>query len=204
MQSTWHHWLCLATVVALFSGCVPYADQPLTDPGESVIDAALLGTWFWNEDSENGFVHIGTNAKGDRLRLLMVTRYRDGELDVAEFAGHASTIGGNTYLNLKAVGSVPGVPDGYFFMKVMPSAESLGIALMAHEVVERAIADGTLAGNVGEPGNPSSVHITDRPARLREFLIRHDKSLYAQVKQLPRLRLPDPSPSPAVQPKTTP
>lgn len=88
MESRWRISVCIAIVAAFFSGCVPSADQPLTDPGITAIDEALLGTWFWNEDAENGFVHIGTNSEGNRLRRLMVTRYRDGELDVAEFVGH--------------------------------------------------------------------------------------------------------------------
>ena len=191
MKNRWIFGVYVTVISALLTGCVPYADQPLTDPGKSLIAASPRGTWYWNEASEHGFVHIGTNEAGDRLRLLMVTLYtRDGELEIAEFSGHPSVIGGNTYLNLKAVGTVPGAPDGFFFMKIIPDENSLGFAFMDGHVVEKAIGDGTLKGTVGKPGDSMAIHITDTPARLRDFLVKNEKALYGQVKFLPRLVLP--------------
>ena len=190
MGERWIRWTCIVALLGALTGCVPDADQPLTDPGRDAIDAAMLGTWYWNEEGENGFVHIGTNEAGDRLHLLMITHYRDGEMEVGEFSGHPSVIGGNIYLNLKAARPYMGAPEGVFFMKVIPSDTSLGVAFMDPDTVKAAIGAGTLKGTVGRPGDSRALHITDTPARLRDFILRHDATLYATVKVLPRLVLP--------------
>ena len=44
----------VAIIVALMflGGCVPYSENPLTDPKSEKIDSAILGTWFWNEEGD--------------------------------------------------------------------------------------------------------------------------------------------------------
>jgi len=76
-------------------GCVPYSDNPLTDPNKEKIDRAILGTWFWNEESDSGFVHIGLNKESKLLQVIMIEHDKDGTIDVSEFNGHTSSLGNN-------------------------------------------------------------------------------------------------------------
>ena len=95
-------------------GCVPYSDNPLTTPGKEQIDSAIFGTWFWKDDNESGYIHIGPDKKSKLLRLLMLEFDRNGELAVSEFSGHTSSLEGSRYLNLK--GCNGGRTPDYKFM----------------------------------------------------------------------------------------
>ena len=84
-------------------GCVPHSDNPLTPPGEEKLDSSVFGTWFWKNENESGYIHIGLDEKSKYLRLIMLELETDGELEVSEFSGHTSSLEGNTYFNLKGV-----------------------------------------------------------------------------------------------------
>ena len=172
-------------------GCVPYSDNPLTTPGKEQIDSAIFGTWFWKEDNESGYIHIGPDKKSKLLRLLMLEFDRDGELEVSEFSGHTSSLEGSRYLNLKWVRPAQGDITGYMFIKYRVSSGSLGIALMDSKVAEKAIKKGLLKGEVKKSDWSSSVRITEGQEKLQKFILRKDNELFPEMKYLQKLELPN-------------
>lgn len=184
-------WICLGVMMiglVLTAGCLPYADHPLTPPGAQEIDARVLGTWYWNESEENGFVHIGQHKKNGLLQILMVEMDADGEIEVMEFSGHTSQIDDLLILNLQWV--QPEEAPGYFFVRYLPRVDALGIAIMAENPLEKAISDGTLVGEIIKKKWGDEVHITADAATLRKFVVQNRASLFEEVKFLPRLSLP--------------
>ena len=53
----------LTFLILLLLGCVPGSDNPLTDPDKEKIDLSLLGTWYWKDENESGYIHIGLDEK---------------------------------------------------------------------------------------------------------------------------------------------
>jgi len=177
--------------VVFVLGCVPYSDNPLTAPTKEQIDASVLGTWFWKDENESGYVHIGLDEESKLLRLIMLDFDRDGDLEASEFSGHTSSLEGNTYLNLKWVRPKQDEITGYMFVKYIASSDSLGLALMDSKVAEKAIKNGLLKGQVKKGNWSSSIHIEEGQKELQEFFAWKDKELFPEMKHLPRLELPN-------------
>ena len=172
-------------------GCVPHSDSPLTAPGKEQIYSSIVGSWFWKNENESGYIHIGLDQESKLLRLLMLEFERDGELEVSEFSGHTSSLEGNKYLNLKWVRPVQDEITGYIFVKYIVSKGSLGIAFMDSEVAEKAIKYGSLKGKVKKGDWSSLVHITEEQKKLQQFILRKDEKLFSEMKYLPKLKLPN-------------
>jgi len=184
------YFLILFSIVFVLS-CVPYSDNPLTAPNKEELDSSILGTWFWKDENESGYIHIGLDEESKLLRLMMLKFDRDGELEASEFSGHTSSLNGNKYLNLKWVRPVQDEVSGYIFVKYVVSSNSLCIALMDRALAEKAINDGSLKGKVKMVKGSSSVHITEGQKKLQEFILQKDKGLFSEIKCLPKLKLPN-------------
>jgi len=179
--------------MAIFlGGCVPYSDNPLADPNSEKIDSAILGTWFWNEESDSGFVHMGLNKESKLLQVVMIEYDKDGTIDVSEFSGHTSSLGNNKYLNLKWVRPTD-EPKGYLLIKYAMEGEALAISFLNAEVIENAIKEGSLKGTVGEGKYVYSLSITEEQEKLQQFFLKHDKELFQEKNNLNRLNLPQPN-----------
>jgi hypothetical protein len=174
---------------AFLVGCVPYSDNPLTDPDKQPIDTSIYGTWFWTDDNESGYIHFGLDAKTKLLTVAMVEFYRDGELRVSQLSGHTSLVNGNNYLNLKWVIPANETP-GYLFVKYEVKADALEIQLIDPETVGTAIKDGLLKGEVTGENWFSSIHITESQEKLQKFVVEKDKALFENKSILHRLTLP--------------
>ena len=172
-------------------GCVPYSDNPITTPDKEQIDSSIFGTWFWADENESGYIHIGLDEKSKLLRLLMLEFERDGEIEVSGFSGHTSSLKGNRYLNLKWMLPAQDKITGYMFIKYVVSPSSLGIALMDSKVAETAIKKGSLKGKVEKDAGYSSVRITEEQKKLRKFILRKDKELFPEMKYVKKLELPN-------------
>jgi hypothetical protein len=181
----------LLIMIIFLGGCVPYSDNPLTDSNREKIDAALLGTWFWNEESDSGFVHIGLNKESKLLQVIMIEHDKDGDIDVSEFNGHTSSLGNNKYLNLKWVRPAD-EPKGYLLIKYSTEGELLAISLPNAQVIENAIKEGSLKGIVGKGKYARSLSITEEQKKLQEFVLKHDKELFQEKSNLNRLNFPQP------------
>ena len=179
----------LLLLIACF-GCVPHADYPLGSIDDAPNDTFLLGTWFWNEEADSGYIHIGRVPKSPLLNLVMVTRYRDGSMTVSEFNGHLSTLGDDTYLNLKWLRPPQTPVTGYLLVKVTAGPQSLKIGLLNGQAMEDAVNSGLLEGAVDGDGWGSTVRITASPEKLRAFFIGRGKELFPDSAQLSRLSLP--------------
>jgi hypothetical protein len=177
----------LAVLLLLLVGCVPYSDNPLTDPGEQEIDSLILGTWFWKDDNESGYIHIGVAEESHVLRFVMVVFDKDGGLDTSQFSGHTSSLGENTYLNLCPAND----PGGYMFVKYSVNHETLSISLMDTDPVKKAITNGSLNGEVKKERWSSSIHITEEKRKLQQFVLRNDEALFPETKHLSKLKIPD-------------
>ena len=185
-------YLAILFMVIFLGGCVPYSDNPLTDPNSEKIDAEILGTWFWNEESDSGFVHIGLNKESKLLQVIMIEHDKDGTIDVSEFNGHTSSLGNNKYLNLKWVRPAD-EPKGYLLIKYSTEGESLAISLLNAKMIENAIKEGSLKGTVGKGKYAYSLSITDEQKKLQQFVLKHDKELFQEKNNLNRLKLPQPN-----------
>lgn len=171
--------------------CVPYSENPLSEPDPEKIDLSILGTWFWKDENESGYIHIGLDEKSKLLKLVMIDFKSDRELDISEFFGHTSSMEGKNYLNLKWIRPTESKMNGYIFVKYIVDQESLGIALMNSEVVVSAIEGGSLQGKVEKDKFFSSIHITEGQKKLQQFILHNDKALFPEIKHLPKLKLPD-------------
>jgi hypothetical protein len=180
-------YLLIAIILVSLLGCVPYSDNSLTDPGEQNIDSSILGTWFWKEENESGYIHIGLDEDSKRLRLVMAVFDRDGELDTSQFSGHTSSLDKNTYLNLCPAND----PGGYMFVKYSVNHETLSISLMEADPVKKAITSGSLNGEVKKERWSSSIHITEEKKKLQQFVLRNDEALFQETKHLSKLKIPD-------------
>lgn len=183
-------YLWVAVVVFSLTGCVPYSDHPLTNPGQENIDASILGTWFWKDDNESGYIHIGIDEKSKLLRIIMLDIDKNAELEVSEFSGHTSSLANNKYLNLKWVQPADAV-NGYIFVKYNVNLDELGISMMNTNVVENAIRNGLLSGSVKKDKWSSSIQITEGQKNLKKFILQHDSALFSETKYLPKLKLPN-------------
>ncbi|UCG79213.1 MAG: hypothetical protein JSV21_05160 [Nitrospirota bacterium] len=147
----------------------------------------ILGTWYWNDENETGFVHIGLNEDTGLLRIIMVDIDSDNELDESEYSGHTSSLKDNSYLNIKAVRPKDD-NTGYMIIKYSAKKAELGIALMESKVIEVAVNEGKLRGSSEQCC--SSVQINEVQEKLQEFVLKYDKELFPDMKYLKKLALP--------------
>ena len=176
----------LLLLIISIGGCVPYSDDPLTDPGLQAMDASVYGTWYWKDDNEVGYVHMGLDKESKLLQVHMVEFGQNGEMHVSQLTGHTSAFSDHTYLNLKWVNAKDENP-GYLFVKYEAKGDVLTIALMNNETAEKAIEAGLVKGEVIKGKWFSAAHITESGEALRQFMAAHDRELFKEKTPLHRL-----------------
>ena len=181
----------IAVSLVFVLSCIPNSENPITDPNPEKIDLSILGTWFWKDENESGYIHIGLDGKTKLLKLVMIDTKSDGELDISEYSGHTSSLGGNSYLNLKWLRPEEFKTNGYFFVKYTISQSSLGIALIDSGFVVKAIEGRSLKGKLGKDKFFTSIYITEGQKKIQQFILNNDKALFPEIKYLPKLKLPD-------------
>ena len=181
----------IAVSLVFVLSCIPDSENPITDPNPEKIDLSILGTWFWKDENESGYIHIGLDGKTKLLKLVMIDTKSDGELDISEYSGHTSSLGGNSYLNLKWLRPEEFKTNGYFFVKYTISQSSLGIALIDSGFVVKAIEGRSLKGKLGKDKFFTSIYITEGQKKIQQFILNNDKALFPEIKYLPKLKLPD-------------
>ncbi len=181
--------LILATVLFL-SGCNLFSDHPLSDPAKEPVDAALIGTWIWNEDNDSGFVHIGTDAERKSLLITMVEFKNDGRIETTEFKGHTTRLSSQTFLNLKWT-KPREMAKGYFFVTYAVKGDELEFSFLDTAVFEKAVRSGTLKGDILSPDRlTTKVVLHASQEELRRYVLQNLKSLTAKPSKLKRLTLP--------------
>lgn len=179
-----------ALILLFLAACVPTSESPLSQPDSADLDREILGTWFWNQPGETGYVHIGIDRETGLLRVLMVEFKQDGDLKESEFSGHTSIVGDRHYLNLKWVRPSEASANGYMLIGYRLSPGKLSIAVMSSEPVETAIGSGIISGSVTKETWSTSVRITASQENLRAFISKNDELLFPEMNSLNRLDLP--------------
>jgi hypothetical protein len=183
-------WVLFAVVL---SGCIPYSDNPLTEPYKENLDPAIMGFWFLHEEGETLFLHMGIDEKVKGLRVVMVEFQKDGGVKTSDLIGHTSRLGNSTYMNLRW--DRPADPEaGYLFVKYQVAGERIGLGLIRSNAVEKTIREGKIQGIIDDTEKPSSVRLTDSTEHLQEYVQDNDASLFEDLKWLRRW---DPSQNPA-------
>jgi hypothetical protein len=173
-------WVWLAVIL---NGCIPYSDNPLTEPDKQGPDPAVLGTWFLYEEGETVFLHMGIDVTTKELRVVMVEFQKDGEVKTSELIGHTSRLENNTYMNLRWERPEDS-EEGYLFVKYQVEGERIGLGLLRTDAVETAIREGRIQGKIDR--NPSSVQLTDTSEKLQEFVRMNDAALFEELKWMNR------------------
>ncbi len=192
--------MCRALILGVFFlavGCIPHSEHPLTDPHTEPIDSAILGSWYYKDENEHGFVHLGLEYKTGLLNAVMVEFKKNGDVELSEYSGHTSRLGGNKYMNLKWVHREKEIP-GFIFVKYSTSGDSLILSLMETQAVEDAIRDGSLKGVIERQDRwSSSVRVTEEQKKLQTFVLKKDRELFKESAPLRRLDLPAGRPFPS-------
>lgn len=174
--------------VLLLSGCNLFSDNPLSDPAQDAIDSSIIGTWFWNEESDSGYIHIGTDADQKAHLLTMVEFKNDGRIETTEFKGHSTKLSSHRFLNLKWT-SPKENDKGYFFMEYTAGPDFLECSFLDAKTFEKAITSGSLKGEVLSPGIMPTVMIHAGQNELRQFIMQNEKSLIADTVKLKKISL---------------
>ena len=180
----------LTVFILLATSCIPYSDNPLTDQTKETLDTSILGTWYWNEESDEGFVHIGKDAGDKTLLITMVEVKKDGNVETSEFRGFTSRLSSHRFLNLKW--ARPSESEtGYFFMKYVVTADFLECSFPDQGVIADAVKSGALKGKVLSPGELApTIRIYASQDELRKFFLKNDAALFKDSSKLKRLILP--------------
>jgi len=177
--------------IMLIWGCIPYSDNPITEPDEEKIDTAIFGSWFWNDAQDSGYIHIGRDEDTRMMRLVMSEFDKHGQLKVSEFLGHTSTLAGKTYMNLKWVRPAGDQPGGFLLVKYAMRPDALGLAVMSPGAVEEAIKSSALEGKLKKGNLTSEIRITAVSRQLQRFIQLNDQKLFPEMVYLQRVKLPD-------------
>lgn len=179
----------ITSFLILLAGCFPESDNPITDPDKENMDTAIYGTWYWKDENDWGYIHIGSNEHKGLLQVIMLGFDDTGALDISEFSGHTSSLGQNRYLNLKLV-RPEDIFHGYLFVKYKMKGDSLEISLLDSVVTEKAVMNDSLKGTVTKGKWFNSVHITEDQGKLQRFILDNDEELFEEGEYLYRLHLP--------------
>lgn len=174
-------------VIVLLSGCNLYSDNPLSDPTQETNDSPIIGTWFWNDESDSGFVHIGKDVDRKALIITMVEFKNDGRIETSEFKGHTSKLSSHRFLNLKWTRPQE-LDKGYFFIEYKVTDDILECSLLDAKIFEKAITTGSLDGEVLSPnGIMPTILIHAGQNELRQYIIQNEKVLIKDSIKLKRI-----------------
>jgi hypothetical protein len=167
----------------LLTACVVDSENPLGSPESAQIDQRLLGDWV----AKNGdIVHF--SAK-DAHWMLAVTTPKASESPDRSTANNkkpepdlffVTTIGGETYFNMRSVSEDSKTKYSLFWYTITPD-QTLHMWGMSQDEMAAAVRAGKLKGTVqdrGATGKPPrtdvDVHLTDSSEHLVKFISRHD------------------------------
>ncbi|MBI3600984.1 MAG: hypothetical protein HY097_10150 [Nitrospinae bacterium] len=172
-----HLLIISAITFFLISGCIPSSDNPLTEPILGNPGNELIGSWFWKDTDETGFLHIGKDQKKEFLNITMVAFKKDGEVEATEFIGHTSKLSSNNYLNLKWV-KPENFIKGYLFIKYRVSGDKLEYSIIDSQAIIKGIKSGDLKGEVISKGKTDDIKIHEEQEKLREYVLKNDADLF--------------------------
>lgn len=174
----------LMAILAL-GGCVIKSKEPLTQIGSEKLDRSVIGTWYWNDPNETGYVHIGLDSE-KRYKVVMIEINDSGDIKTREFLAHSSALKTGKYLNV--VSLEKNSSSAYLFIKYEVTEEGLSLSLPDSSVFEEAVASKDLKGDVVK-GKRKDIVLVDSSTNLTKFVIDNDGELFPDSNLLRRVKL---------------
>jgi len=171
-----------AAVCLLLTSCGVTSENPLGSPKSAQIDQRLLGDWV----AQNGdIVHF--SAKDSHWMLAVTTPKSSGLSDSAPGNKKpepnlffVTTIGDDTYLNMRSVGEGSQTSYTLYRYTIAPD-QTLHMWGMSQDEMAAAVRAGKLKGTVREQGTTGhpphtdvDVYLTDSTEHLVKYILRHD------------------------------
>ncbi len=169
----------------ILNACVVKSDKPISNITPDMHDKALIGTWYWKDSSETGFIHIGLESQG-QYKILMVETNKNGKIELSEYLAHTSEVGANKYLNVLI--DYKEKDKGYIFVKYQVSKSGLELFIPDFSVLEEGIESQVLKG-VALNTKESITRMIDSSEKIAKFILENDKKLYPEGKILLRANL---------------
>jgi hypothetical protein len=167
--------LLVIVVAAIFAGCIPESDNPISSPDSSMQDARLTGVWYAENGGDRIYLHFGP-GEGRRMDVTEVDHEKNGKMHANSYTVFSSRIKGVRYMNIQAAGdkSAP-----YYFARYgVDSADVLRIWLMSPDFVKKAIRGGRIRGTIKEDSNGvDSIRIQSSSAIITKFINNCDRKV---------------------------
>lgn len=174
--------------VLFTTGCITHFEHALSAPGQQELDMSVCGTWFMHKDKESVFIHIGKEYKTGLLTVVMVEYDSQDEIEISQWSGHTSRFDKADFLNLKEVVPKEKADEGYLFVKYQVINNYLHIYLMDDTIVEDAVKNGTLKGQMIKDKWSSSAYVTQDQNKLQQFILANSDRLFKESEAFPRLK----------------
>ncbi len=171
--------------ILVLGGCVIESKKPLTEIGSEKLDDSIIGTWYWNEPNETGFVHIGLNSE-TRYKIVMVETNGSGDIKTREFLAHSSALKTGRYLNV--VSQQKNSPKTFLLIRYEVSKEGLNLFLPDSSVFEKGVESKMLKAEFTK-GKNKEIVLLDSSKKLANFVVENDAQLFPEGSLLHRLKL---------------
>ncbi|MFH1022774.1 MAG: hypothetical protein V1809_05245 [Planctomycetota bacterium] len=203
--------LAVAALAFAICSCNPESKNPLSDPSTAKHDSRLTGTWVGQVDDIKSrdvvWLHI-SEIKGSMTKFIQINT--DKGNDINFYKAFSTTIGNETYLNIK-----PDVPEegflteekraeietsNYLLAKYAISKDGILRIWLMTNAISKAIENGQIKGipEKNETQGNTTVHtnaeITDSSENLVTFLSTTDhQGLFGLALKLRRVNTPPPA-----------
>lgn len=171
--------------ILVLGGCVIESKKPLTEIGSEKLDNSIIGTWYWNEPNETGFVHIGLNSE-KRYKIVMVETNGSGDIKTREFLAHSSALKTGRYLNV--VSLEKSSSKAFLLIRYEVSKNGLNLFLPDSSVFEKAVESKTLKAEFIK-GKNKGIVLQDSSKNLANFVVENDAQLFPEGSLLHRIKL---------------
>ena len=158
---------CLLILMLLLNACVLSSKQPLSEEAQASWDKRLLGVWYWQEDNEIVYLHIGQLKDSNGLRVILVEHQKSG-IKQAEYRGHVTQLQIGQILNLR--GLKKGKYSDWLFARYTISSDgSLSLSFALPKAGIKPITTGQLKGKINKGQFLTSVTLNDEGSKIRTF-----------------------------------
>lgn len=171
--------------VLVLGGCVIESKKPLTQIGSEKLDSSIIGTWYWNQPNETGYVHIGLDSE-QRYKIVMVETNGSGDIKTREFLAHSSILKTGRYLNV--VSQEKSSSKAFLFIRYEVSKEGLNLFLPDSSVFEKAVESKMLKAQFLK-GKNKGIVLLDSSKNLANFVVENDAQLFPEGSLLHRIKL---------------
>lgn len=189
----------VAAILLPFSGCDD-SKFPLSDPQQAKPDARLTGLWRLQDEFGNTtYYHVGPlggKAPASVLRVVSVTRNKDGELQApSQMLAFPAQVGSVSCLNVAAQEIVAPVRDNgwkpeaahsFFLLKYQFEGNTLLLWTMDPKAKEQAITAGKIKGEIERKTTSDKksvvvrVRFTDTPENVARLIRETGDKLFVE------------------------